>query len=157
METLIEAKQHITNHRHKGVDCPTCGQYVKLYKRPLNSTMAASLISVWRHAKLDFIHVNDYLITVPSLKKKTLGGGDFAKLRHWGLIAPKVEMREDGCKHNGHFRVTQKGEDFIKGKLMVSSHIFIFNNKFEGYNPEGITIQQALGKHFNFNELMAGI
>ena len=37
-------RAHILEHRLDGLDCPACGQFVREYKRKLNSTMTRGLI-----------------------------------------------------------------------------------------------------------------
>jgi hypothetical protein len=75
---------------------------------------------------------------------------------HWNLIASVGGNRADGCKHNGHWRITERGEQFVKQQILVPSHVYLYNGKFQGYSQESTSILQALGKKFNYNELMRG-
>jgi len=36
--TILEAKQLLKDNFAQGIECPCCGQFVKRYKRKLNST-----------------------------------------------------------------------------------------------------------------------
>lgn len=130
--------------------CPCCGQLVKTYKRSLNCSMALVLIYMNRFNKMDFFHVEDWLkgIGKPELR------ADFHKLRFWGLLEAKVATREDGSKRNGYYKITGRGIAFSEGKLTVPEKAIIYNNKFQGFEGEEIDIRKALGKKFNFDELM---
>ena len=41
--TLDDAEQWVEDNREDGAECPCCGQLAKVYKRPLNVTMARGL------------------------------------------------------------------------------------------------------------------
>jgi hypothetical protein len=152
---LLEAKELVEISKDNGIDCPCCGQFVKRYKRVINAQMAAALVAVYKHEPNEFFHVGRFIITQGHLR--TSGGGDFAKLRYWGLIEAQIGFREDGCKHNGHFRMTQKGRDFVQNKKRVESHVYLYDGQLEGFSDSFIDIETALGKKFNYSELMRGI
>ena len=134
----------------QGYICTGCGQYVKAYRRKINSSMAQVLILMRRHSKQAFFHVEDWLkkIGKPELR------ADYHKLRMWNLIEAKKEEREDGSKRNGYYRITGRGIMFAEGKLNVPEAAVIFNNKLQRLEGNDISIQQALGNKFNYNELM---
>lgn len=91
--TIEEAKQLLKDNWEKGIECPCCTQFVKLYKRPLYSAQAYSLI--------------------------------------------------------------RKGTDFVEASVTVKSHIRIYDGSFYGLIGKEISIKDALGKKFNYEELMA--
>lgn len=156
--TLDDAKQTLRAGWERGVDCPCCGQFVKLYRRKLNSSMAYALIMIARHDRRrpgEFFHVPAWLdaLAVPS----AVARGDFAKLRFWGLIEPQPDTRRaDGSKRAGFWRITPLGRDFAAGRVSVPSHVYLYNQKPIGRTPPGrATIREALGDRFDFGELMA--
>jgi hypothetical protein len=152
-KTIEEAKQFLRDNYADGVDCPCCGQFVKLYKRKLNSSMAAILIAVFQHSGREYVHIPSLISSLPHLHA-SLGGGDFSKLAHWGLIAKKDDVRDDGSNRTGQWRVTKKGEQFIKNEIFVAKHVFLYNGIFRRYSDDGISIIDALGNKFNYRELM---
>lgn len=156
MDALQLAKDGVDKNLDKGSECPCCSQFAKRYKRALNSSMAAMLIAVYQNSGKEYVHVNKLLATIPRFNAN-FGGGDFTKLVHWGLTEQKIGERDDGCKHNGFWRVTEKGEAFIRQDILVASHIYLYNRNFQGYGQESTSILKALGKKFNYNELMEGI
>ena len=153
--TIEEGKKYLRANwdQNNGVDCPCCGQLVKLYNRKLYSKMALQLIALYR---LDRKHPNQYFhITDIGVQTSVIGGGDFAKLKYWGLI---VELEKDDAddtkRTSGHWAITQKGRDFVIGKITVPSHVKVFDGRTFGFGEKHITIHHALGKKFNYAELM---
>ena len=49
IETVKEAKTFLRKNFDQGIDCPCCGQFVKKYKRKLNSSMAYALILIGKN------------------------------------------------------------------------------------------------------------
>lgn len=151
IKTIDEAKKHLRANWQKGVDCPCCGQLVKLYKRPMASTMARGLIELY---KLDRKHPNQYF-HIRQIGNVVVGGGDFAKLVYWGLIVEQQKDESDDTKRtSGFWAITQKGRDFVNVKITVPSHVNVFDGKTFGFSEKHVTIQHALGKKFNYAELM---
>ena len=148
METIKEAKQHLrANFKHKGTNCPCCGQFVKLYKRKLGSVMARTLIQLYKMDK-EFNHVREIVKGISET-----GTNDFSKLAYWGLID---EMSNDSLakRTSGFWRITPKGRQFVERKITVNQYALIYNRLCEGFSVETINISEALGKKFNYNELM---
>lgn len=135
---------------NKGFVCDCCGQFVKAYHRKLNTSMAVVLLLMYRFGKKDFFHVEQWLKEIgrPELR------ADFHKLRFWNLIEAKVADREDGSKRNGFYKITGRGIMFCESKLAVKETVVLYNNKFQHFEGNEITIQQALRNKFNYNELI---
>lgn len=137
--------------RIKGFKCPHCNQFVKLYVRKLNSSMALVLLLLWKSGKTDFIHVEDYL---KSINRANLRA-DFHKLVFWSLLERKKELREDNSPRNGFYKLTGRGIAFAENKLTVPAAVKIYNNHAEGFEGMEINIVEALGEKFNYAELMS--
>lgn len=155
--TIQEGKAFLRENFEKGAKCPCCDQYVKLYKRKLTSAMVYGLMLIAKAhpSKYDksWLHVEDYLksLDIPASIR-----GDIAKLKLWGFLLPAEGNREDGSPRNGYYQLTQQGRDFVKGRITAFSHVLIYNNSFRGFEGEQITVQEALGSKFNYDELMKG-
>lgn len=152
METLAEARKYVESLSKKGVECPCCEQYVKVYKRKLNSFMAFSLTRLYKFSKTnpgEWVHIKTLSMTVAA------GGGEMAKLRYWGLLEENKTPKE-GQKFSGLFRITEEGQWFVEGETSVPKYIFLYNQRFLGFDESAkVTIKQALGSRFNYQELMA--
>lgn len=133
----------------KGYTCSHCGSYVKLYRRSMNSNMAVALLTLYRYAPNIFVKVEDLL-----LKHNRGRCGDFSYLKWYNLIEPQKGQRSDGSGRNGYYRITAFGMLFCESKATVSSKFIIMHNSLKGFGGEEITIKDALGKKFNYNELM---
>jgi hypothetical protein len=159
--TVVEAKAWLKAHARKGVRCPACRQFVKIYRRALGSQMARWLIwlvRTWEQAGL--ARNRTALDPWIDIRRSPVRGGDYAKLAHWGLIEhkPNTEKKDNGAKDtrdSGMWRPTFKGLDFVQRRVTVPSHIFLYDNIRIGEETTLITIEQALGKRYSYAELMA--
>lgn len=151
MTTIREAKKKLRENWERGINCPCCGQMVKLYKRKLYAIQARGLIELY---KLDQTESKYYHIREIEGKFRGSGGGDFAKLRYWKLIEEKPNEDDPSKRTSGMWQITDRGRDFVLGNVKVRSHMTIFDGKFQGLEGDLITIQEALGKKFNYSELM---
>ena len=137
--------------REKGCECPICDQFVKIYKRKINSTMAQQIIEARRKFGSNIFHVGN-LKSGPQT-----GGGDFAKLLYWSLIEEKPwEKGQMGKRTSGEWCLTQKGIDFCDGKIKLPEYALIYNGECMGFSEKQCTIQGCLGDKFDYNELMLG-
>ncbi len=82
-------------------------------------------------------------------------GGDYAKLVHWNLIEQKPKDRGDTTRRDsGLWRPTFKGLDFAHQRCVVPSHVYLYDNILQKSEDTQINIVDALGKHFDYRELM---
>lgn len=135
----------------KGYYCPSCGQFCKRYYRKMNSNMAVVMIALYRKKKFGFVHIEEFM-RVLGYKRS----GDFAYLVHWGFLEKLVGDRPDGSKRNGFYKLTGRGLMFVEKKTTAKRTLIIYNGKCEGFEGDEITIVDALGKHFDYAELMKG-
>ncbi len=168
--SLEEAKVWLREQfEKKGARCPCCQQFVKLYKRRLNASMAYVLILLYRYDQRHggarngtqdpWVHVPSYLVEASSanIRRAAAIRGDWAKLKYWGLIEELDTKREDGSKRAGYYRITERGKGFVLGNFKVPPYIFLYNEKVLDRPvaaDEWITIGEALGKKFDYTELM---
>jgi hypothetical protein len=152
MELELDFIQKLTgeNRNEKNLRCECCGRLMVIYHRPINSNMAFTLLQLYRHKEFNFVHVERWL-----KEKGYPRSGDFHKLIYWGFLEKKHEEREDGCKYNGYYKITGRGIMFCENKITAKEKAQIYNNKFLGFEGKEITIQDALGKKFNYSELMS--
>ena len=155
---LEQARLWVQTNMRKGVPCPCCNQYCRVYKRKLNTTMALAMVMIYRHFKSHprdtWLHVAAFLVAVK--RDSTIAGGDVAKLRFWGLIVPMKDERSDGSDRIGRYGITPVGQQFVEGKIAVPRYVYLYNQGLLRLSEEMITIQQALGDRFSYSELMKG-
>lgn len=150
LDIFSAARERYIKDASKGHKCECCGQYVKTYKRTINTSMARVLWLIHKSGKKDFFHIENWLkeIGKPELR------ADFHKLRFWNLLEKKVEDRADGSNRNGYYRITSRGVMFAEGSMEVNKHAIIYNNEFLGFEGEMISLKNALKEKFDFKELM---
>lgn len=144
-KSLAEARLMVSGGVHEGVTCPCCDQFVKQYKRSLNSTMARWLIWLVRTSKKT---PGEWV----NIKRSPVRGGDYAKLLHWGMVSQAPD--EEGGKRSGMWRPTARGIDFAHSAVRVPSHVFLLTGQVEGWSTTSIDIRGALGSRFDYLELM---
>ena len=147
MKTIEEAKKYLRENMQEGVPCPCCTQMVKIYKRKLTSGMAVALIRLYHESGGDtskYVHIT---------KLGHLNGGEFAQLKRWNLIEEAIN--EDTSKRtSGTWAITPKGIKFVKRQIEVPSHLYTFDSKTVGVVDETVDIKTALGRKFNYAEMM---
>lgn len=88
------------------------------------------------------------------------GGGDYAKLRYWDLIEsmPNIDEPRKTQRSSGMWRLTDAGHDFAIGDTTVSAICYYRQPEggVLGFEPEQISIQEAVGKRFDYSRLMQG-
>lgn len=145
--TLAEAKTWLREQFEDGARCPCCSQNVKLYKFHVNASQAVAAIRIWKVGRTDWVDV--VALQLPHNLHAHL-----SKLRFWGVLEPQPGIRDDGSNRVGIWRVTDLGQDWVLRKATIPSHAMIFNNRCFGITGEPITIEKALGKRFDYRELM---
>lgn len=161
--TLAAAEEWLRANAHEGAMCPACAQTVKVYKRRINSMMAYALLLIYRHFErdaADWLHVSTFLLQQGlSAKVAAAIRGDYAKLKHFGLLEAKedlgLERRRDGNPRVGLYRITELGRRFVRGEVRVRRYIYQYNKQtVEVECAETVSIYEALGKRFNYREIM---
>lgn len=168
--TLAQATDWLRLRADKGVRCPCCKQYVKIYKRTLGSQMARWLIwlvRTWEHVdKGSYGSTPRFESTRRAphgawvdIRLSPVRGGDYAKLAHWGLVEQKPNdgKKDNGAKDtkdSGYWRPTYKGIDFVRRRITVPSHVYLYDNVKLKEEERMISIDDALGKKYSYDELM---
>lgn len=163
--SLEEAKVWLRERFGKGATCPCCNQFVKLYKRSFNYSMAVVLLLMERYYRRvgvsaeEWLHVPSYITEAVAYHPRgavAIRGGDWAKMKYWGLIEEKPETRDDGSPRAGFWRMTPLGRQFATRATTVPSHVYVYNGElFQKIVEDQITIDDALGTNFNYSEIMA--
>lgn len=160
--SLEDAKKWLRVRFGKGAACPCCNQYVKLYKRSLNKSSAYVLLLMECHFRGDpveeWLHVPSYIaeMAADNPRRAAAVRGDWAKMKFWGLIEEKPEVRADGSPRAGYWKLTPLGRQFCRREVKVPSHIYVYNGEaLPRTVDEQITIDDALGTDFSYDEIMS--
>ena len=141
--TLGQARDWLRREAKAGARCPCCRQYVKVYRRKLNSSMARALIHFHKSVGSEWFHADAVI------KKMRGSRGDYCKLVHWGLIERSVD------EHSGWWKITVLGLAFVQNRTTVKSHAVLYDGKVLRLEGDPVSIVTTLGKHFDYSELMA--
>ena len=159
--TLEDAKKWLRARFGKGASCPCCNQFVKLYPRKLTKSMAYVLLLMECYFRGDpveeWLHVPSYIAEMVSDHPRRAAAvrGDWAKMKYWGLIEEKPDVRADGSPRVGYWKLTPLGRQFVKREVKVPSHVYVYNSEaLQRSVEEQITIDDALGTEFSYAEIM---
>lgn len=143
-DTIEHSREWLDENRDEGVSCPSCDQFVKVYRRKINSGMAQAIITMYNRAGTEeFVHT-------PSLVRSH----EVGQLAWWGFIEEEKVLREDGGRA-GYWRVTPAGEQWVLGRTKAAKYALVYNGKLLGLDDEEtVVIADSLGSKFNYNELM---
>lgn len=145
--SLEGAKQWLRARFDDGADCPCCGQFVKRYRRKLNSNMVRFLVSLGKAQRSSGEPWVDY-------RDCAFRGRDYNQIAHWGLAETAPLSSDSEKRTSGMWRATELGFAFLEGRERVPSHCYIYNGSALGFSEELISIHEATGSHFDFSELM---
>lgn len=133
-----------------GVSCPCCGQLAKVYRRRLNSTMAAGLIWLARST----LRGEGWTSPTRSAPRYlATSGGEIAKLAHWGLIEERPNDKPERKRTSGYWRTTIAGLRFANGKTTEPTHVYLYDGNVRGFSEKRATIYEALGSRFSYQDL----
>jgi len=147
------AKHEMNLGLDKGTHCPLCNRFIKRYKRKMNSGMSRSLIWLYEEHNDTGKRWIDVGECAPTFVRRS---NEISRLSLWGLVKEKP-LSGDDKKSSGMYRITNDGEDFVRGKTEVPSHVFLVNNVVEGFSEGTISIRESLGDKFSYSELMGFI
>jgi len=129
--------------------CPCCDRWGKIYRRSMNATMARQLM--WLVQAPDrgdeWVHVPS---TAPAWLLRTQ---QLATLQLWNLVqgAPSTTK----LASSGLWKPTDRGVAFAKNMLSVKKYVYVYNNAAVDFEGEEITVVDALGSKYNYQEIMA--
>jgi len=129
--------------------CDCCGGKTKLYRRKLNSGMAAALCWLVANHDLEFAHIAQGAGII------ILRNRDYSKMELWGLM--EQQHNNDPAKRtSGVWKATAAGKDFALRKTRAASHVYVLSpgQKVLGWESTTTNVIEALGKHFDYQELM---
>jgi hypothetical protein len=112
--------------------------------------MAATLVWVVK----EYERTGDWVYVQQNAPRYVIRSNEIGKLVHWKLVVQKPN--EDPTKRcSGLWRPTKKGRSFVYQKISVPSHVYLYNNQLEGFTDKLVDVVGALGKRFNYAELMS--
>lgn len=108
------------------------------------------LINLYRHKDEGFIHL-------PSTGTRyILKDNQVGKLVFWDMAVAQPNEDDPAKNKSGCWKITNYGIAFVEGRVNVWSHVIEYNQIIQGFREKKkITIEDALGRPFHYQELMA--
>lgn len=141
-QSLFEArhKLRVALEERRVTECPCCGRHAQVYTRSLYAAIARALKKLLQHRKqgLDWVKID---------------GRNLAKAQHFGLV-------QHG---NGMWTLTQKGVDFVEGRISVNRSVYEFDGRVVGRpepgeiktrRPTVVAFQDILANEFDLGEVL---
>ncbi len=162
--SVLKAQEMMQSRvRGAGVVCPCCKQVVRMLEKDLSPLMAYVLILMYRHFEdtPDWLHVSKYLENMAAVGNE-VHGGEWSKLKYWKLIEEHPPVKKSVLSNKpvvdmaGHYRITERGQKFVRCEIKVPSKILLYAGHFMGFGPKEVTIKDCLGKVYRYEDLMAG-
>lgn len=136
----------------KSTNCNVCGRYAKYQPRPLNATMARSLIWIVNQFKENGGCWVDVPREAPQWVTRT---NQHTILANWGLLERKPNTEDKHQKHLGLWRPTELGKKFAAGECEVPWKVCLWDSTKIGETVETITISDALSSGgFDYADVM---
>jgi hypothetical protein len=110
--------------------CPECDAGTKKHKHGLSGNLIEGLDRLYRHAGLKFANLR-------VLDMERVQWDNFQKLKYWGLVE-QLKVK------SGEWRVTPKGEAFLRGRLKVPSSVITYRGIFVEYEGDDIGPEDAV-------------
>lgn len=119
----------------KAVKCPCCKKPAHNSPRKVTRRMLVSLV------KMHLLKTND-------TKGLRAGNGDYAKLRHWGLV---TQLR------HGRWGLTPLGREWLEGRAEVRRTAVVYNRQLVRFQGGSMTVFDCYGNRGAFLEMVARV
>ena len=138
---VLKLRDWLKEHFKSGAECPVCRRLVHCYKRKLTVSIVRQLVKLYKkgggwHNKDSWADTN---ISV------------YAHPRQWGLIEKKISDSEKK-KSSGMWRITQKGIDFVEGRIAIPDAIFVYLNEVQGVSETRVKIAEVI-ENFDYSKI----
>ncbi len=154
--TLADYREQLMIDVQVGTHCKACDQWAKVYHNKFNSSMARTAIWLYPHFKKhpdDWLEAGKYLV-----QNHDRYDGVHSKLCVYEMMEKNKDAEPNtGAKSSGLYRMTAKGIAFVEERLTVPGYWTQYNGDVIGFDGDTIGIRDALGKHFDYKELMREI
>lgn len=120
--------------------CPLTGKAIRIYRHGLHASQVGTLRRL--RSRSDRLKQTYIPLEVFSGYRD----GNLAKMVHWGLVKPLDKSAAfEGEKVDGMWRITQRGRDWLDGKIRVPRQVAVLLGQRIGYvnARDLISVEQA--------------
>lgn len=144
--TIAQARDFVHEHRIEGVRCPCCGEMRRIYRRRVTRAQVLFLRDLVRESVRRHAGTSMGLVDVREIEGQHMRGGDYAKLKHWGLAFPDA-------KDPGWWHLSAKGLTFLRGSTRIPKHLWIDGNEVVRESPEDVDVHDCYRERFVLPEI----
>lgn len=152
--TIGEARAYVRQGARRGTRCPCCGSVVKIRERRITPVMGQGLVLACRYLEhmtggSGWIDLGWFFKTMHrrGLIHGKESGGDYAKLRFFGLIEPKKPIVPPATRSGGgRWGITQLCRGFVHGHATVPETTYVCMNELVGASDARVRIADVLGE-----------
>lgn len=165
MSTLDDLRREFEDGTRQkgGTTCPCCGKHGQRYRRPISGAMAKFLIVFVRNSERvrerEGLSAFKWIELGKTTDKFQNITRDYSKLRFWDLVEPHPDNPNDPTgmrKSKGLWRPKELGVEFVHRRVTVVRWWWEWRSEREYSEGPQVTIDDCLGKKFNYRALMRG-
>lgn len=128
--SIERGKEWLRSRLSGGATCPLCGQHAEEYRRKITASMVATMgrmqLAIVHERPSTYVHLADIRQT----------SRDTATLQYWGLISEHPMKR-------GWWRVTERGREFLAGRVRVHKYAHVYNGQHSGFSGEQVNVHDV--------------
>lgn len=135
----------------KSMGCPCCGKRVISQVHTITSGLTKYLERIYEEGgynNRDYVHVTSTIFDKDLVRIRR-----YSFLKHWGLLIA-LPGKGEKSKTSGMWKVTEKGEQFLRNKISIPKMILLYNKKLIRIGDEMVSRSDLRGKPFDFWEMM---
>lgn len=121
--------------RKKAVKCPCCRKPAHKSRRHITKKMVVTLVKMFLRQDSETKNLRDQ-------------NGDYAKLRHWGLV--------EQVSH-GKWRLTPLGGEWLRGRAEVRRTAITYNRRLVRFDEGSMTVFDCYGSRPGFVAMVARV
>lgn len=110
--------------------CEHCGASMQEYRHSLNLGLLEGLLRLYKAAKP--VNLRDLLLTRSQWD-------NFQKLRYWDLVQ---KHREGGIEKGGIWEITERGRDFVLGRVTVPRQVRTYRGERVGFEGDQVAASE---------------
>lgn len=144
--TIHDARRWMNNQTliYGKTECPCCNSHIQTYRRTISSSQVYWLVLLNKFSKGGLRYVDFKIMSNRLYEALGRNASDYPLISHWGLI----ECDPDQA---GHYKITEKGKEFLAGTIQVPKYLYFTNNKVWKQSPEYISSHDT--KNFDVTDL----
>lgn len=132
-----------------GAVCPCCNEVTRHYCRTINNKMARTAIQLYRAYSVgSYVDITAFITYLGDME--LMKGREWGRLALWGIL----EDDDTAEPRKGIYKLTEFGYNYVFNGAQVYKKLWTLKDRVVAAGNETATIRDALGKNFNYDEIM---